>query len=173
MLWSDAYEHIKTATPGHRLHPEIVDLFLLKLWYGLVEGQNNRHAYYFNMITARKIHDHVLEDSIHATLLLQPGTGIPMKPVLFSPDYIGGSMELTMALFDYNNNVALIFGHGGPYETVMHASWEEWEGSVFWKAFANLFGWETRENIKIIQPNWIKVSVLNLNSNHCFEYLLC
>lgn len=157
MLWSYAYEHIQTAAPVHRLHGDIVDFFLLKSWYGTVQDESGSNAYYLDMMTVKKIDQSNLENSICQILLLPEGTGIPMKPVLFSPDFVQGSELLNMILFDYNKNVVLVFGHDTPFETDMHASWDEWEGPNLWKAIADLFGWEIGQKIKVIQPNWAKV----------------
>jgi hypothetical protein len=154
--WSQAYQALESAAPLHRLNLVIIDFFLLKSWYQLDE--DHRHAYYLDIITTNKIHRNNL-DSIHQILLLPTGAKIPMKPVLFSPYCAEEGELLHMILFDYDNNVALIFGHGAPFETNLYASWEEWNGPTFWTTIADLFGWEVRQNPKVIQPNWAKVNL--------------
>jgi hypothetical protein len=126
----------------------------------MVQDVHGVHAYYLDMMTAKKIYQGNLDDSIHQILLLPEGTRIPTKPVLFSPDFIGGSKTLNMVLFDYAKNVVLVFGYYAPLENDIYASWDEWEGKKFWKAIADRLGWEVEPKPKIIRPNWTRVSLL-------------
>jgi hypothetical protein len=166
-LWVNAYEHASSISPGRRIKPAVIDLYLTKSWYQSIRNKNltDRHSYYLDMNTVTQIFHNTLNHTIQKILLLPEDAAIPKRPILFSPQYIGEDENYRMVLFDYVKKEVFVFHHDMPQETDMYASWDEWKGCDLWKSIANVFGWNLdleweESSPKVIEPSWIKVDFL-------------
>lgn len=154
--WSTAYQQLSSVVPGGKLHPAVLDFYLMQEWYtvALQTVQDSWPALYLGRSVVQLLTSGTPRHTLRRLLLLPDHGIIKRRPVLLLQGLDSG--RIVLVLLDFISNQVFLFGvvvrdsQDNPYIS--------WNNRRLWNAVADGFGWATEDaEPSAFQLNWVQV----------------
>lgn len=141
-IWATAVEEIDSLEPKSYVSGSIINLFLLTAWY---RSRENTYCHFVDLFMVASFlppePEEIARFRSYSGLFSNPWAQPPLKPVVF---IVCRHQHYFTVCFDYETNHAWVFGRNPfPPAAGLHTNigWGEWNGLMYWRRVAALFGW--------------------------------